>query len=98
MNVASDRKVVDGTHYTQDTPDEVIRVLEAARRSRTRIVVGYKAESHPEVGRVSRTVGDLKAPILVHNERSLGGFEIWTAGIVEIRESATKRLLYKASS
>ncbi len=95
---ATERKEVNGTHYTADTPDGVIEALEAARRARTRIVVGYRAESFPEVGRVSRTTGDLREPILVHNERSLGGYPVWTAGIVEIRESATKRLLYKAAT
>lgn len=94
----AERKIVNGTAYTTDTPDGVIQAIEAARRSRTRIVLGYKAESFPKVGRVSRTVGPQQVPILVHNERSLGGFEIWTAGIVEIRESATKRLLYRAGT
>lgn len=90
-------KVVNGTSYSLDTPDEVVRVLEDARRSQVRLAINYKTESQPKFGRVSRSTGDVRIPILVHNARSLGGFFLCSDGIVEIRESASKRLLYKAT-
>jgi hypothetical protein len=91
----SERKVVNGTSYDPGTPDEVIRVLEGARGSRVRLAIAYRAESVPEFGRVGRTTGDVKSPILVHNARSLGGFLIPTAIIVEIRESEGGKVLYR---
>lgn len=86
--------VVNGTFYDVGTDPEVVRVLEAARQSRVRLAVAYESESKPEFGRVSRTTGEVKSPILVHNSRSFGGFLICTRIITEIRESAGGRVLY----
>src|SRR5574338_1728658 len=98
MNVdMSKYKVVNGTHYTVDTPDEVCQVLERARERRRRLAIAFREERQPEYGRVGRSLGPTrKVPLLVHNTRSLGGGPIWTTGIVEIRDSATKELLYMA--
>lgn len=94
----NDYKVVNGTSYRKDTPDEVVQVLEKARERRVRLAIAFRAESAPAFGRVGRSAGNLKVPLLVHNTRSMGGEELWTDGIVEIRNSATKELLYKAES
>ena len=97
MNVDQTKyKVVNGTFYRLDTPDEVVQVLERAREQRQRLAVAFKAESEPKYGRVGRSLGPVKVPLLVHNTRSLGGDELWTDGIVEIRDSATKQVLYMA--
>jgi hypothetical protein len=90
-------KVVNGTYYAADTPDEVIQVLERARESRVRLAIAYEPESRPEFGRVGRSMGPVKVPILVHNTRSMGGGGICTSIIVEIRESNGGRVLYKAA-
>lgn len=96
MNVDMSRyKVVNGTFYDAGTPDELIRVLEKARESRTRLGIVYRAESKPEFGRVGRSTGQVKAPLLVHNARSLGGEVLCTAIIVEVRESDGGKVLYK---
>lgn len=92
----NDYKVVNGTSYRAGTPDEVVRVLERAREQRVRLSIAFRAESVPAFGRVGRSTGEVKIPLLVHNARSLGGEALWTDGIVEIRESATKRLLWRA--
>lgn len=89
-------KVVNGTYYHADTPDEVCQVLERAREQRQRLAIAYREESQPEFGRVGRSMGPVKAPLLIHNTRSMGGGVICTNIIVEIRDSATKELLYKA--
>lgn len=90
-------KVVNGTSYRLETPDEVVQVLERARESRVRLAIAYRAESQPEYGRVGRSTGSVKVPLLVHNTRSFGGGELWTSGIVEIRESSGGKVLYKAA-
>jgi hypothetical protein len=97
MNVDETKyKVVNGTFYDLETPDEVCQVLERAREQRRRLAIAYKAESQPEYGRVGRSMGPVKAPLLIHNTRSFGGGVISTKLIVEIRDSATKELLYMA--
>lgn len=97
MNVSEAKyKVVNGTYYHEGTPDEVCQVLERARETRRRLAIAYKEESAPEYGRVGRSMGPVKAPLLIHNARSLGGDVICTNIIVEIRDSATKELLYAA--
>lgn len=96
MNVDTSKyKVVNGTFYDLETPDEVCEVLERAREQRRRLAIAYEAESAPEYGRVGRSMGPVKAPLLIHNARSMGGGVICTRIIVEIRDSATKELLYK---
>lgn len=96
VNDAPDYIVVNGTYYDAGTPPEVVRVLEEARRSQTRLAVLYEGEPEPERGRIGRTTGQVKSPILVHNARSLGGFLISTRRVAEIRESAGGRVLYRA--
>lgn len=96
-------KLINGTSYHDETPDEVIRVLENARRTRTRLHVSLgdtgsgrdwleEFESH---GHVGRSLGPVKVPLLVANRRSLGGGAILTHCIVRIRTSAGGRVLYQ---
>ena len=96
-------KIISGTSYHEATPDAVIRVLEAARQSRTRLHISLgdttngkdwleEFESH---GYVSRSMGPVKVPLLVANRRSLGGGAILTHCIVRIRTSSGGRLLYQ---
>jgi hypothetical protein len=97
MNIdATKYKVVNGTFYDEGTPDEVCWVLERARERRQRLAIAYQAESAPEFGYVGRSMGPVKAPLLIHNSRSMGGGTICTRIIVEIRDSRTKELLYIA--
>jgi len=53
-------KIVNGTDYGANTPDEVIRVLEAARlgRYRVHISLGYTTEEKAANGVGSKTVGE----------------------------------------
>lgn len=96
-------KTTNGTTYHEETPDEVIRVLESARQNRTRLHVSLgdtasgrdwleEFESH---GYVGRSMGPVKVPLLVANTRSLGGGSILAHCIVRIRESAGGRVLYQ---
>lgn len=96
-------KTTNGTSYNDETPDEVIRVLESARQNRTRLHISLgdtasgrdwleEFESH---GYVGRSMGPVKVPLLVANTRSLGGGSILAHCIVRIRESAGGRVLYQ---
>ncbi len=96
-------KTTNGTTYHEETPDEVIRVLESARQNRTRLHISLgdtasgrdfleEFETH---GYVGRSMGPMKVPLLVSNTRSLGGGSILAHCIVRIRESAGGRVLYQ---
>lgn len=96
-------KLINGTSFDERTPDEVIRVLESARQTRTRLHISLgdqdsgkdwleEFESH---GYVRRSMGPMKVPLLVSNRRSLGGGAILDHCIVRIRESAGGRVLWQ---
>ena len=96
-------KHINGTSYRNETPDEVIRVLESARQNRTRLHISLgdtasgrdwleEFETH---GYVGRSIGPVKVPLLVANTRSLGGGSILAHCIVRIRTSAGGRVLWQ---
>lgn len=83
------------TSYKRETSAAVIAILEVLRDSKERVVIDYGTWT--EIGRVGRTTGDRKSPLLVYNSRSLGGSLIDTVGIVSIRSSSGKKgFLYQA--
>lgn len=86
-------KVVDGTFYLDGASDELVQVLEKARKNHTRICLSYGDELRS--GYVGRTCGDFKVPILLHNSRSLGGDCIIETLITEVRTSFGKMPLWK---
>ena len=96
-------KLANGTYYSTMTSDEVINVIETARQNRTRLVLDYgdilTGKSWNEVyditGRIGRSTGSIKIPLLIHNKRSLGGGAILDYCIIKISESKGKKVLYK---
>lgn len=99
-------KTTNGTTYHDETPDEVIRVLENARQNRTRLHISLgdqqtgrnwleEFETH---GYIGRSMGPVKVPLLVANTRSLGGGAILDHCIVRIRTSAGGRVLWQHPS
>jgi len=85
-------KVSDDTWYYIDTPDPVVAQLEWARAHevRLRLRLGdaktgedWLKENNCE-GRVGRSTGPIKIPLLIHNSRSHGGGAILTHCIVRI--------------
>jgi len=102
-------KVLRGTYYHPETPDEVVAVFETCRDNRTRIRVDYghtTPEPGKEVGQswgevyditgyVGRTCGEIKCPILVYNSRSMGGGIPLTHCIVRIETTRGKETLYQ---
>lgn len=94
----NDYREVNGTHYRNGTPDELIAVLERVRENRQRVAIVYQAESTPVFGRVGRSCGpQLKVPLVIHNARSRGGEPICIGIVLEVRSSDGKQILYQAA-
>jgi hypothetical protein len=51
-------------------------------------------EEYDTVGRISRSCGDIKMPLLIKNSRSYGGGGLLTANIGRIIDVETKKVLY----
>lgn len=97
-------KVVNGTSYSIKTRKEVIDVLESVRESQTRVIIEYGNTvtgepwlgGVPSRGRVGRSNGEIKIPILLYSKRSYGGGAIIDNSIIGIRTSAINgTILYK---
>ena len=92
-----------GTYYHQNTSDEMITLLEKIRQEKTRCRFHWGntetgedwKDDYDVVGRISRSSGPCKIPILVHNKRSLGGRALPTDCIVKITTTAGKKVLYQ---
>ena len=90
--------------YKATTPDEVIEVLERARKSNTRLEIRLGCtetgrdwnEVYDCTGYVGLSCGtDGRFPLLVHNTRSMGGGILMSYCIVKIMESRGKKVLYQ---
>jgi hypothetical protein len=91
-----------GTFYDIDTPDDIIIILEYARIDKTRLkfIFGNVQtgiswnEEYNTIGRIGRTTGEIKMPILLKTIRSNGGELISTDNILQISISGSKTKLY----
>lgn len=97
-------KNLNGTYYHDETPDDLIQILETLRQNRTRVKIDYgdtkTGKSWGEVndicGRIGRSTGTQKIPLLVYNRRSLGGGALLDHCILSIQETAKPhRILYQ---
>lgn len=83
---------VSGTHYDDRTPKELVDLLEDARINRHHVRVFYGdtttgedwLESFASVGRISRSMGRIKVPIMLQRSNSYGGPAILTHCIVRL--------------
>ena len=96
-------KNINGTSYHEQTPDEVVSVLESARLNRNRLHISLGdtdsgrdwLEEYETHGYIGRSMGPVKVPLMIANSRSLGGGAILDHCIVRIRESAGGRVLWQ---
>lgn len=87
-----------GTAYHIDTPDDLVRILERLREQKTRIRIDFgdtkTGESWNEefdtTGRLGRSTGKFKVPLLIHNARSWGGGALLDHCIIAIDHSNKK--------
>ena len=94
-----------GTYYSNETPDEVIKVLESLRgkSQRVKIYLGDQEtgrdwmEESDKIGKVGRSSGPIKIPLLLRMYLSQGGGAILDDCIVKIVTSpaSTARVLYQ---
>lgn len=101
--VGKEYKLIDGTCYPVNTPDEIILICENARKKGIRLRFDFgdreTGRSWNEVnditGYIGRSTGSYKIPILVFNRRSLGGGSLLTDCVVKISLSSGGRVLYQ---
>jgi hypothetical protein len=87
--------IVNGTHYADDTLQDVIDVLERARAAQWRIRIHYGNtftgqdwnEDYDVTGRVGRSMGPVKVPILLYRKGSMCGSPMLDHCIVRIRRA-----------
>lgn len=90
--------------YHKDTPVDLIRILEAARKRRARIRVflgDVKTgccwhEMYDTMGRIGVSMGIIRIPLLIKSATSSGGSALLDNCIIQITED--KRVLYKNPS
>jgi hypothetical protein len=90
--------------YRIDTPDNLIEVLERARQSEQRYSFKYGDmetgegwnEEHETQGRIGLSKGTFAYfPLIVHNDRSLGGGTLMTDRILKIVCIKDKYIMYQ---
>lgn len=99
----ADYKVLNGTYFHIETPDAVCEALERARLSEERVRLFYGdvktgvawAEENDAAGRIGRSTGKIKSPLLINNSRSSGGPAFLDRCIVAILCKNPKRFVYK---
>lgn len=97
-------KIINNTAYHEETPDQVVTILDNAISSKYRVRLHYGdvktgrdwQEIYDIEGYIGRSTGTLKIPLLVHNSRSLGGGAILDHCIVKITTTRKpRRTLYQ---
>jgi len=90
-------KVINGTSYHQETPDQVCSILQRAMDNGERIRVFYGdvetgsvwLEERDIIGYVGRSAGIISVPLLIKTTRSLGGGALLDNCIVRITKGLT---------
>lgn len=97
-------QVVNGTYYHKDTPAVVVDVLEQARKGGTRIRLRYGdtetgrdwLDEFDVEGRIGRSMGPIKVPILLARRTSTGGPALLEHCLVKVRQTGKDgRTLYR---
>jgi hypothetical protein len=94
-------RIIGGTAYHADTPYEVVDLLDTYMHNGTRIRIFYGdvktgkdwMEEHDTMGRIGRSTGELKVPLIINSARSFGGGALLDNRIVRI--TVDKQDVYK---
>ena len=94
------QKTDSGTCYHVDTPAVLVKSLELAMHNRSRVRVFYGdtkngrdwMEENDVIGRIGRSTGTFKIPLMVNNSRSMGGPGLLDRCIVKL--VVNKRMVY----
>ena len=93
---------VNGTSYHLGTSQTMIDILERLRTSQERVQFLYgdtstgRAWGDVEVGRIGRSTGNVKVPLVIPNRSSMGGGALLDHCIVGIQATqAPHRWIYK---
>ena len=89
--------------YHAETSKQIIELLDRYFLSRERLVFDFGdtrtgeswGEIHDISGRIGRSTGVIKIPLLVYNERSYGGGGLLDNCIVKISTAKGKRVIYQ---
>ena len=95
-------RLVDGTSFHIETPDEVVRVLQEAINQTYRMRIFYGdpetgrdwCEEHGMIGYVRRSNGRIKVPILLYRRDTMGAPAIMDHRIVKIVRVTRPSLKY----
>lgn len=94
-------QVINGVSYKKEAHGEVIKVLEEARASGTRLSIVYgdcktgKPWGKEIYGYIGKGTTTDHLPVLLASKRSGGGACIMDASILEIKDARTNKILYK---
>jgi hypothetical protein len=96
-------KVMNGTWYHHETDESMVRLLEQLRNDRTRVRFHWGdaktgldwGEDLDIRGRIGRSMGPIKVPLLLNTAKSIGGDMIDSDGIVMIESSPKGQVYYK---
>lgn len=99
----NEQKIVGGTYFDARTPDVVCHILNDCMETRENIRVFYGdketgrcwMDEYDTIGRVGRSMGPYKIPLLVKTRRSLGGGALLDHCILRIQKG--KRVVYQDS-
>jgi hypothetical protein len=101
-SMVAKEKIDLGTWFDPATHPEVRRQLELAIQGKYRLRLEYGDretgeawDDRPNNGKISRSMGPMRVPLLIRNSRSFGGDTILTASIVKISETPGGRVLWQ---
>lgn len=94
---------INSTYYHIETPNDMIQILERLKSSQLKCRFHWGDISTGEdwgdtwdvKGRIGKSGGSIKIPLLIHNVNSSGGGGILTHCIVKITTIAGKRSIYE---
>lgn len=100
----TEKRTVNGTEYSAETPDEVVNIIEKCRNSNRSYRLKFDfgdtrtgqswGEVYDVAGYIGRSTGTRKIPLLINNRRSHGGGGLMDNRIVKISMAKGGQVLW----